>query len=154
MSAHPDPTVETAEQLLDRHFAALPGLLGDEQAESVYAMAYHLMNQGQGANAIRLLSLLTLVRPAEARYWHALGACRRKLDDPSGAAEALLRAVDLDPNQPKPALMLVESLLALGMRDDALSLLETVLEIVRAGDDAAAISRAEGLRELLARPLQ
>src|SRR4051812_41154516 len=113
-------------QGLEEKIEGMSHRLSDEQAEAIYSMGYHLMQQGQGDRAARVLLLLTLFRPNDAKYWHAMGVCCHRRNDPAGAVEALTRALDLAPEDPKPAFLLVESLLALGLRDEATSLLDLV----------------------------
>jgi predicted Zn-dependent protease len=141
-------------QRLVERLDAMPQMMDDEHAERIYTGAYHMMQQAQFDKAMRVLALLTLYRPNSARYWHALGLCCRRLNDADGAFEAFSRAVDIDPEDANMGCMLVESLLHLGYRAEAANLLEMVATVAQERRDRAALSRAEGLRELMARPVQ
>jgi Flp pilus assembly protein TadD len=128
--------------------------INDDQAEAIYATGYHLLQQGQPERAVRVFEMVTFFRPDDARYWYALGICCRRLDDPQGAAEALTEAVERNPDDAQPALLLVETLMLLGEHEVAGEFLDAVAEAAEDREDHAALVRVQGLRELIARPLQ
>lgn len=141
-------------ELVDKELRTVAERMSDAEAETVYAAAYYWLRQGHAEKAARILALLTLFRPNEPKYWHVLGICCQRLKNTAGAVEALSRAVELDPQQLAPGLLLVESLLLLGYRVEASSLLDLLASEAEDQGDRSAFLRAEGLRELMALPIQ
>lgn len=105
--------------------------------ESLYGVTRELYSQGHHAEAQRSLELLCLYNHEQARYWHALGICRKTLQDFPGAASALAFAVaQSDEFAPDLELELVECLIAAGEMDAARVRLAPLLAVADASADS------------------
>ncbi|GAA4348444.1 hypothetical protein GCM10023165_34260 [Variovorax defluvii] len=150
----PDPTadLETMVQDLQARVQAMMQRLSDPQINGIYVTACNLLRLGHADRAAPMLSTLTVFRPERVQFWHALGLCHRRLDEFAPAAAAFGRAFALAPAFLDCGLMQVEALLLQGLRAEATRLLDEVGSMARAQNDAAAMLRADGLRELIEGP--
>jgi tetratricopeptide (TPR) repeat protein len=126
--------------------------LSEPQLNSIYSAAYNLLQQGRIDRAVRMFSMLIALRPERARYWHAVGVCRRRQEEFAIAVEAFGRAFELDPAFLDCGLMQVESMLLMQRRSEAAQVLDKVEAMAREHGDGAAMVRTEGLRELIEGP--
>ena len=126
--------------------------LSEPQLNSIYSAAYNLLQQGATERAARMFNMLVALRPDRARYWHAVGVCRRRQEEFAFAVEAFGRAFELDPAFLDCGLMQAESMLLMQRRDEAALVLERVEALAREQGDGPAMMRAEGLRELMQGP--
>lgn len=150
----PDPTadLDTLLRDLQERVHVMTQRLSEPQINAVYSAAYNLLQLGRIDRAVPMFSMLTMLRPDSARYWHAVGICHRRLNQFAPAATAFGRAFAVDPAFLECGLMQVEALLLQGLRTEASELLAQVGDMARAQNDPAALLRAEGLRELIERP--
>ncbi|MDR6536925.1 hypothetical protein [Variovorax soli] len=150
----PDAPVDLGTLLRDlqQRLQAMSRRLSEAQINSVYATAYNLLQQGSIDRADRLFGMLIALRPNCAKYWHAVGICRRRKNDFAFAVEALGRAFELDPASLECGLLQVEAMMLMERRAEAAELLARVEALAREHADAISSWRAEGFRELLERP--
>jgi type III secretion system low calcium response chaperone LcrH/SycD len=135
--------------------AALPSheRFSDEQIAGLYAVGYDLCAQGQYDKAVSFLILAALYRPGERNYMLALGICHKALKQHARAIQAFSMATALDPTNPDAALHVAECLLALKRRDEAESLLASVVECARLGGrHEAVLRRAEVILAQVRKP--
>lgn len=108
---------------------ALPttGKMPAEQQELVYAMAHSLIIQGQYADAIRYLGLLTLVAPTDVRFLSALGLSYQMSQLYDEAISVYSLAAFVDPEDMKLTLAVAECQLFKGDAAEAKATLVSVL---------------------------
>lgn len=123
--------------------------LSDGQANSIYRNACRLSGQERHEQASTLFALLGIYRPQEPKYAHALAICFRKLGRYEDAIREFARTMEMRPDDFGPVFPLIECLMLLNRRDQALELLNTVATVARARNQVAPLERALALLELL-----
>ena len=123
--------------------------LSDGQANSIYRNGYRLSEQGRHEQASTLFALLGIYRPQEPKFAHALAICFRKLGRYEDAIREFARTMELRPNDFGPVFPLIECLMLLHRREQALDLLMKVVQVAREGGQAQPLERAQALLELL-----
>ena len=114
----PSPTVvvraeieraETAERARDHELARLHYRRAIDQARDPDSIAFArheyaetLVTWGEAPEAQAQLELAATARPADASVWHDLGLLRHHAGDDAGAIQALARAEQLAPADPRP----------------------------------------------------
>jgi Flp pilus assembly protein TadD len=106
-----------------------------QTAEALLALARAQVEARQVSTAVETLRRCVDEAPGEAEAFDLLGELLRGSGDLEAAAEALRRAVELEPQSIRPRLALVNCLDVLGRSDEAGSELEAVRDMA-AGDPA------------------
>lgn len=128
--------------------------LSDGQANTLYRVAYRLSEQGRHEQASTLLALLCLYRPEEPKYARAGAICFRKVGRYEDAIRMFAKTMELRPDDFEPVFPLVECLLLLKRREQALDLLAKVATVARETGQPGPLERALTLIQLLESPAQ
>jgi tetratricopeptide (TPR) repeat protein len=123
----------------------LKARLTDGQVNTLYTQAYNLGRSGRHEDAGRLMLLITLYRPQEPKYSHALGVCLRNMGRYEEAVRAFARTMELRPREFGPAFQLIECMLHLGGHQEALLLLDDIAEVADDIGDTASHAQATEL---------
>ncbi|VTU27109.1 pathogenicity island 2 chaperone protein SscA [Variovorax sp. PBS-H4] len=152
--AAPDASVDldTLLRELQQRLRTATQRFSEPQLNSIYSAAYNLLQQGAVERAARMFNMLIALRPERARYWHAMGICRRRQEQFAFAVEAFGRAFELDPAFLECGLMQAESMLLMQRQTEAAQVLDRVEALARTQGNGPAMVRAEGLRELIEGP--
>ena len=107
----------------------LAGLHGLSAAdlEPLYAAGLAQYAQARYAEAAKLFGRLVMLRHGDTRYLNALAACHQMLGQHERAVHYWGVSQLLDLKDPAPTFHTAHSLLALGLTDDALDALDSVL---------------------------
>jgi type III secretion system low calcium response chaperone LcrH/SycD len=123
--------------------------LSDGQVNTIYTAAYQLSERGRHDQACALFALLRMYRPQEAKYSHAVGICFRKLGSYEQAIPFFASAMELKPDDFAPAFQLIECLMLLGRREQAMQVLQAVASGGADYAQEAATERARALMSLI-----
>lgn len=129
---------------------SIGGLLqmGRKDYDLLYALGSSHFNQGRDEAALEVFSLLVALEPMESRFHHAASTCLQRLGRHRDATLGYMVLKTLEPDNPEPLFRMAECLLALGERESALGMLDTVVdEFSKAPGDWH--SRASALARLL-----
>lgn len=123
--------------------------LSDGQANSIYAAAYQLSQQGKHEQASTLFALLSMYRPREPKYTRSVAICFRKMGWYGEAIRYFAKTMELNPDNFEPAFQLVECMLLMGRRDDAVDLLEKFASMAADTGRTGILDKASAMLELL-----
>src|SRR4029450_1238271 len=84
-------------------------------------LAHTLVDEGDLAGAVREYEASARIYPDNKWTWFSLGVTHERLGDPVRAIEAWRRALSLAPNLAEARARVIEALLGLGLRDQALT---------------------------------
>jgi tetratricopeptide (TPR) repeat protein len=101
--------------------------LGGDTPELIYNTGLAHLALGQGEAATQIFLAMLAEQPLNPRAWDALGCARSFLHDHSGAVEAFLQALQLDPEQNDSRDHLAQLLLETGNTQRAREVLEAAL---------------------------
>lgn len=124
--------------------------LSDDELEALYAFGLSHYNQGRYAEAMKIFSRLVTLHHGQTRYYNALAASHQMLGQHERAVHYWGVSQLLDPKDPVPTFHTGQSLLALGLVDDALDALDLVVtQCQRQNQHPELAARAEALRTLV-----
>ena len=126
--------------------------LSDGQANSIYAAAYHMSQQGKHEQASTLFALLSMYCPREPKYTRSVAICFRKMRRYEDAIRYFAKTMELRPDNFEPAFQLVECMLLMGRRDDAVDLLEKFATMATDTGQTSILDQASAMLELLNAP--
>lgn len=129
--------------------AGLSSRVSDGQANSIYAVAYGLSQQGKHEQAATLFTMLTIYRPREPKYTRAVAICLRKMGQYQEAIRQFARTMELKPDSYEPAFQLIECMLLLGRREAAVELLETMAAMAGDTGQLRVLEQSRTMLELL-----
>jgi len=124
--AAPAPKSDRALELFNRgEFSGAARLFAKQHREGTLAPA-HLLCYGQALarlgrfpEALPILDRYARLFPQDAVGWYELGYCRFAVGDFSGAAGSLMKAIDINPQQPKALKLLGRIQVAMGLLFEA-----------------------------------
>ncbi|RYX93950.1 MAG: tetratricopeptide repeat protein [Comamonadaceae bacterium] len=123
--------------------------LPEGQANSVYAAAYTLSQQGKHEQASTLFALLSMYRPREPKYTRSVAICFRKMGRYEDAIRYFAKTMELSQDSYEPAFQLVECMLLMGRREEAAGLLGKFCDMAAATGNDAVLAQAGGMLDLL-----
>jgi type III secretion system low calcium response chaperone LcrH/SycD len=123
--------------------------LSEGQVNTIYTAAYQLSERGRHDQACALFGLLRMYRPQEAKYSHAMGICFRKMGAHDQAIPFFARAMELQPDDFGPAFQLIECMMLLGQRDEAMQVLQVVANSAREIGQITTTMRAKAIMDLI-----
>jgi Flp pilus assembly protein TadD len=146
-----DTTRSTAAQdnLTDQPLPDVARRLSDGQANTIYAAAYQLSEQGRHDQAVSLFALLALYRPKEPKYALATAISFRRMRRYEEAIVLFGQTMALQPHNWGPAFQMVECMMLLGRRAEALNVLATIKHDSEQAGQKDAVERAGALLELI-----
>lgn len=101
----------------------------DEGYTALYKIAHDLCDQGDFHHALPVALQLTLHKPTDSRYPFMSGSCLQRLNHVEPAALMYAMALDANPEHAAASYRLAECLLALGKSEEALPLLNKVMDL-------------------------
>jgi tetratricopeptide (TPR) repeat protein len=123
-----------------------------ETREALYAIAHHLLLQGQHPKAALLLAHLCLLDGECPRYQWAMALTLREMGRHQEALAHFAQFCLLSPEQPDGLVETARCLLSLGHHDLAVETLEAALTLCTQAHHANSRRRAQALLGLVARP--
>ncbi len=122
----------------------------DRQLEAVYAIGLGQYQQGRYADALKLFAFISFHDPTFMKAFKGMGGCLQMLGRHQEALVYLGLAIIDDDSDLQTAVQIAESLIHVGQRDDAHSLLKRISrELARHGGNDYTRRKADGLLELL-----
>jgi tetratricopeptide (TPR) repeat protein len=128
----------------------LAARMTDEQIELIYGFAYDMHIQGKFDIAIKLLKLIMVYRPFDARILLALGLNLKRTGSYTEAVMVLSAALAVSNGDLTPAIHVAECLTAMGEVEACFEILDPLIKL--SGMDSAYTSlhkRAESLRAFI-----
>lgn len=102
-----------------------------DQLENLYAMGFNLYTVGNYQDALTVFEALTLYNNLDIRFWMGLGGARQGLGDYEGAVDAYSMGATIEAfNNPEPFLYCARCFIKLGKREEALTTLEGLIDLV------------------------
>lgn len=124
--------------------------LSADELEALYAFGLSHYAQGRYAESMKVFSRLVTLHHGETRYYNALAASHQMLGHHERAVHYWGVSQLLDASDPAPTFHTANSLLALGLVDDALDALDLVVTQCQRQDQHPELAaRAEALRVLV-----
>lgn len=156
-SVTPDKTVNTLLGQVDDYISALGALpskdrLTPETLDLIYSFAYTQIQHGRIKQAREYLALLLVYAPTDIRFLSAMAHCCEKDGDTDEAIQMYSLALYISPQSCQLALALAESLLHRGAKEAAIQLLQQIVRLGSASEDARYRLRAELWLQTLSRP--
>ncbi len=122
----------------------------EEQIEIIYSIGHSLFSQGKYEEARNIFQILLIYRPLDAKYLFAYGLSCKNLGNFSDAIPAFVATIGIEPDNIKSACHLAECLVALGRKDECLSILDPVIEFTELDESYFSLrKRAEAIRFFL-----
>ncbi len=130
---------------------ALPSAqrLDAQTIDTVYAMAYQLLDQGQIDKAQSYFSFLMMYAPTQVRVLWGMAYCLKELGQWNDAIPLYALALYIEPTHSELALALAECLVRSGAPDVGRLLLEQMIRITPSLGHQEIVTRAGALLELL-----
>lgn len=124
--------------------------LSADELDAVYAFGLGYYGQARYRDALKVFARLVALRHGEPRYLNALAATHQMLGRHERAVHYWGVSQLLDPSDPLPTFHTAQSLLALGLVDDALDALDITLQQCRRDPGHQALqARAASLQALV-----
>lgn len=151
MSATMNPTSDAARPQTTQQGAPddYTHRLSDGQANSIYAAAYHLSQQGKHDHASTLFALLSMYCPNESKYARSVAICFRKMGRYEDAIRYFARTMELRPQNYEPAFQLIECMLLIGRQKEAIDLLEKMAAMAADTGQEKVLERSSAMLTLM-----
>ena len=103
--------------------------IAEYSPDELYEIAYVLYKNGKYDKAVRFFKLMTLLHPAERKFWMGLGACHEMLQSYEMAIEYYGVAAIQEPEDPLVHWHAANCFFSLGNEGKALDTLRTAIEV-------------------------
>jgi len=124
--------------------------LSDEELDALYTFGLGHYTQGRWTDAMKVFTRLVTLDHGQPRFYNALAASHQMLGQHERAVHYWGVSQLLDAKDPVPTFHTANSLLALGLVDDALDALDIVTrQCTQQGRHPELAARAEALRALI-----
>jgi type III secretion system low calcium response chaperone LcrH/SycD len=117
----------------------------------IYGIGFESFNKKNYEEASNIFLLLTILYPTFSLFWIALARASELLERFEEASIAYSMALELDPDDPLPAIDAVRCLLKMNKKEKAANLLDSVIEKSEQNEEAKkALSQLQALKKTLA----